>query len=133
MIDKSFSEAFEHLRVILSTIPTTREKSNAAVSALKEVFIAHQRELCRAYKDHPVAFDKKVYRAGDVVPDGWYWGEIGPNEWTPVSVLGKDEDKRLRFVWHTGRDRIQHLDTFEHCLIPIDPPEAGVTAEEMTE
>ena len=68
--------------------------------------------------DHIAVAGKKVYRAGDVVPDGWYWyKEVA--QWIVVKVI-RD--------WMLFSPPI-HISNLAYCLIPIDPPE-GVDTDD---
>lgn len=127
MSEKSFSEAFEAFRVVFSAIPMSREKSDAAINALKKVFGAHQWELCEAYKDHPVASDKKVYRAGDEVPDGFY-ALVIRDKW-PVVLKKFTTDNGKPYV-HAGFGFLPEKMPKDGLLISIDPPEGCAEAEE---
>lgn len=66
-----------------------------------------------ARTDQPAASGKKVYRAGDVVPDGWYWCK---GNWVHAQVVRVIGSK----MFITGSKEWHNID---FPLISIDPPE----------
>lgn len=76
---------------------------------------------------HPANGGKKVYRAGDMVPNGWYWAETESGMLTPASVV----DGQLRIFEMEREVYYQYLETFTRRLIPIDRPE-GISHEALS-